>query len=267
MHIRVGEFMRSNKLIVIMLFCMSLFLCSCSLAKLESSEDYNNSIIPEVKYDNYITKYERPSKKLDELKKNYTSYENEKVTKLAFELEKSQIIYLEYYNDRIFYDDNHRKVYKYFKEGFSKSAIEKIDDNRFKDLILEISNSNYILEEIDGKYRVAIDYNSFKKYYSYMNTEGRSYFYIKESEVDKPYLLDGEFNIDLYELAERIVETDDFILKYPFSMRVNEMLSLNTDRIWSILLGEEFSEVVDENSIVKGNYRTLYRYLSSTESE
>jgi hypothetical protein len=242
---------------------MSLFLCSCSLNTLEDSQEYLDRETPEVKYDNYIIKYERPSVKLKELNENHTSYDSDEVTSLSFELEKSQMMYLEYYNDRIFYDDNHRKIYKYFKEEFSKGAIEKIDDLRFRDLMLEIYNSNYVLEKIDGNYEVLIDYSTYKKYYSSMNTEGRSYFYIKEREIGKPYMLDGEFNIDLYELGDRIVETDDFILKYPFSKRVNEMLYLNTDRVWAILLGDEVSKVVDEDMIVKGNYRTLYRYLSS----
>lgn len=255
--------MRVNKLMIIMLFCMPLFLCSCSLGKLEYEDVYEDKIIPEIKYDNYITRYERPSKKLSELKENHKIYDSDKVTSLAFELEESQIMYKEYYNDRIFYDDNHRKLYKYFEEGFSRAAVDKIDDQRFKALIDEILNSNYILESINGRYRVVIDYNSYKKYFSSMNTEGRSYFYIKEREVESPYMIDGEFNIDLYELGDRIVETDDFILKYPFSKRVNEMISLNTKRVWSILLGNEVSKVIDEDSIVKGNYRTLYRYLSS----
>lgn len=256
--------MRTNKLILtVLLFCMSLFLCSCSLNTLNKEEEYLEREIPEVKYDNYITKYDRPSEKLMDLNENHTKYDSDEVTKLSFELEKSQLIYLEYYNDRIFYDDNHRKVYKYFKEGFSKYAIEKISDSRFKDLMLEIYNGNYLLEKVDGSYEVIIDYNSYRKFYSSMNTEGRSYFYIKEREIEKPYMIEGEFNIDLYELGDRIVETDDFILKYPFSKRVNEMLYLNTERVWAILLGDDVSKVVDENSIVKGNYRTLYRYLSS----
>jgi len=255
--------MRTNKLIIAGLFCMSLFLCSCSLITLEQERPYLDRDIPEVKYDNYITKYERPSVKLKELSENHTSYDSEEVTSLSFDLEKSQMMYLEYYNDRIFYDDNHKKVYKYFKEEFSKRAIENIDDVRFKDLMLEIYNSNYILEKIDDNYEVVIDYKAYEKYYSSMNTEGRSYFYIQEREIKNPYMIDGEFNIDLYELGDRIVETDDFILKYPFSKRVNEMLYLNTERAWTILLGGEVSKVVDEDRVVKGNYRTLYRYLSS----
>ncbi|MGB3366943.1 MAG: hypothetical protein WBA54_05620, partial [Acidaminobacteraceae bacterium] len=247
-------------LILTTLFCMSLFLYSCSLNGFDKETAYIDREIPKIKY---IINYEKPSIKLKELSENYTNYDSYEVTSLSFELEKSQKMYLDYYNDRIFYDDNHRRVYKYFKEGFYKRAIESISDIKFKELMLEIYNSNYVLEKINDNYEVNINYKAYRKYYSSMNTEGRSYFYIKEREIEKPYMIDDELNIDLYELGDRIVETDDFILKYPFSKRINEMLYLNTERVWSILVGNEVSEVVGDDMVVKGNYRTLYRYLSS----
>lgn len=255
----------TKKLYSVIFIVISLFivigLSGCEDSSRSESFSYKDQKY--TKYDNYTEKYVSPRDKMKTLEREYKNYSEEVVTDLAFELEKSQIKYLNYYNDKIYYDGNHKKVYEYFKDGFSREVVERIDDTEFKSLMEEIIDSNYTLKLVNDMYDVVIDYEGFDKYYLYMSTEGRSYFYIKEREYLSPWEENGELAVELYDLGDRIVEADDFILKYPFSKRINEILMLNTKRVWNILVGTEKNSISDDDGNVKGNYRSLYRYLAS----
>jgi len=238
------------KKIIILITILILTLTSCIL--------FDQNDVYKIDYKK-ISKLEKPNIILQNINSAISNQsDKEYISRLLFELEESQIKYLNYYNDKIFYNNNHRKIYSFFREGFNRSKLKTIKDEGFRELLSEILDCSYKITKIDKLYGVVIDYDKYKKYKNYMTEEAKLYFHI-QIVANRDKKLKNELSV--FEIANRIIEADNFVIKYPFSKKINKVILYNTNLFWEIFDGKDNEKIIDKNGYVRLEVVNIYKYL------
>lgn len=111
-------------------------------------------------------------------------------------------------------------VYETFTVDVSK--LDSASLSLYQDIVVK---NGYRVHMSEGMAYPIIDYSYFKKYYDNLTDETKEIINILASDSDKPMFNDGGLVVSYEELVGKILNTEDFLNKYPGSLYFDTALS------------------------------------------
>lgn len=161
---------------------------------------------------------------------------------MVLKLEEIQGNYIERYTEELFMEEYQMELItlsdvfdseladkEYASEDYLFFSVDKIKDIKnesLKQLVEKIIQGKYKLINMEGAYYPIIDYEGLKVYEAYLSEDIKEYIDLKSMESNMPVILDGGITISFDELAERLIRTENYLLKYPDSVKYEEILRL-----------------------------------------
>ena len=128
---------------------------------------------------------------------------------------------------------------------FPEESIKDIKDVKLREEIENLFSSKYKLINIEGQYYPIVDYEKFKHYNKHMSDEIKDYIKIKAKGSNDPMALDAGLRISYNELANRIVEVENYIQKYSEGKKYEEMLGMYRDWLGFYIAGLPNTPIAD----------------------
>lgn len=130
----------------------------------------------------------------------------------------------------------------------TQDQIDQMDNDELRKELDRLQAENYRLINLEGQYYPAVNYEGFKKYEDHVSDEIKDYIALKARDSNKPLALDGGLYISYEELADRIIETENYIKKYGEGDRYGEALEMYKNKLSMYLLGIPNTPITEENS-------------------
>ncbi len=188
--------------------------------------------------------------------------------------EKTQVMYkyhayllaqLPEYDKKIFYQGNHKMVYKYFYYAYQTKIIDTIEEKTFKDVMKELDISGYYLKREKDLYHPFIEYGRLETTFVGMTDEGAKYLEImdlKDGIVSKKHPEKENY----YKKVEKLLlKCDYFINKFQLSEKNHEIQSIFNKELSVYIFGNELFESYDSYS-GKVNEGLLNSYLRLSQN-
>lgn len=250
-------------------------LCLAALLSAENTVIWPSAFQPSLEYNpleelgrkiNMMTnREEAPSKILRFIRGNLHQLSAQEKTKLMYKYQ----AYLQYersvYDEKIFYQGNHKMVYKYFYYAYQPQKIEEIEEKPFKDVMTELHESGYYLKRDRGLYHPFIDYKRLKDTFSGMSDEGLSYLEIHALEDIVAERRSPKKSNYYNDVEKLLLKCDNFINKYPLSEKRHEIQVLFNEELGIYIFGNESFESYDK-STGKVDQSLLNSYLRLSNS-
>ncbi len=220
--------------------------------------DYNNI----VKGDN------EPFVLVKFIDENIKGVTEEEAIEMIMRLEEIQEGYKELYTDELFTEGYQMELLSLSEVVqpnnllFDEENIEEIKNGDLKELVQKLIDGKYKLINIEGGFYPIIDYEALKDYDEYISEEIRDYIHIRSMDSNKPAALDAELRITFDELSERLIETENYILKYPSGKRYEELLRLYGTYLGFYIGGLDNSPIYDhETKIITDDVLNSYKKI------
>lgn len=101
--------------------------------------------------------------------------------------------------------------------------IKDAADEKLKNKLIETRDSGFKLIPLEGAYYPIINYEKYKIYQPYVDPDLKAYIDIAASESEQQYLNDAALTIPWPELARRTIRAEEFISKYPASVKSEDV--------------------------------------------
>lgn len=158
---------------------------------------------------------------------NIKSLSRENATIMVKGLEEVQATYLEDFQERYFDSQVQENLLKAFNSGIEvEDFIEKIDDDRLVGLLKETKKLGYRIEMAEGSFFPIVDYGFYERYSSCVTEDMEEYINIRAIESTEVPARDAALVISWKELVNRAMDQENFINKYPESIRLEEVREL-----------------------------------------
>ncbi len=191
---------------------------------------------------------EAPYKVLRLIKDKLYQFSPQEKTKLMYQYH----AYLQYersvYDEKIFYQGNHKMVYKYFYYAYRPEWIQQIKEKPFKDIMLELDESGYYLKRSNSLYHPFIDYKRLKETFNGMSEEGTYYLEIHALADIVSEREDPKKSNYYNEVEKLLLKCDNFINKYPLSAKRHEVQALFNEELRVYIFGNESFESYDKST-------------------
>lgn len=233
--------MRKNEkcLILLISIILLLFLSSCSpkksnsekeISSLNTYEENNINKSEEeilIEFNNMIKEEKEPYELVNYIDENIEKTSKDVATIMIENFLKVQENYIEVYSDELFKDNRQVIINKiYSEDNLDIKNIDNIDDEATKEILKIILKGKYKIINIEGAYYPEIDYNKLKNYSKYLTQEITEYIEIKNIESENPFLIGTSLVITWDELSERLIGVEEYLVKYPETLRLEELLRL-----------------------------------------
>ena len=153
--------------------------------------------------------------------------------------EKSQRSYKDTYMNILLEGDFQQSLIQVYGSEVLSEEINKISEGDLKDLLAELFDGGYKLISLEGSYYPFIDHGFFKRYYDFVSMEFKDYYEITASESDNIYSMDAGLVISWDEIAERLIDSEDYLINYPSdSIRKVEISRLYMNYLSAYLYGQ-----------------------------
>ncbi len=203
-------------------------------------------------------------------------------TEMINRLEEIQLGYIDRYTEELFMEEYQMELItlseifnsnsedkEYSVEDylfFDVEKIEEIKNENLKQLVERIIEGKFKLINMEGAYYPIIDYEGLKVYGDYISEEMNDYLDLKSMESNMPVILDGGITISFDELAERLIKTENYILKYPDGQKYEEVLRLYGIYLKFYFEGSPNTLIYDyESKIIKDEVLASYERLKNME--
>lgn len=169
------------------------------------------------------------------------------------------------YDKKIFYQGNHKMVYKYFYYAYQPQWISTIEEKPFRDVMEELHSSGYLLKRSRNLYHPFIDYTRLEETFAGASDEGLKYLEIKALE-DIVIERGDPKKTSYYKNVEKLLlKCDYFINRYPLSEKNHEIQSLFNEELNNYIFGNKLFESYD-NFTGKVDQSLLNSYLSLSKN-
>lgn len=206
----------------------------------------------------------------------------EYATEMIKELEEVQEGYIERYTDQLFMEEHQMELLSLSEVGqtgndetktnienllfFDETKIEEIKNANLNELVKKLIQGKYRLINMEGAFYPIIDYEALKVYNDYLSEEMKEYIDIKSMDSNMPTILDAGIVISFDQLAERLVKTENYILKYPDSIKYEEILRLYGVYLKFYLEGSSNTPIYDfESKKIKDEIISSYKKVKDMD--
>lgn len=170
------------------------------------------------------------------------------------EFELVQEKYMNIYAEELYKSNRQEILNLTFPNGeYDPQKLDAIEDGELKQLVTKIAESKYKLINVEGSFFPIIDYGSFKKYEKYLSEDMKGYLNIKSLESDSPSMTDGGLIITWDELANRLIKTEKYLMKYPEGLKNEEILRLYGEYLIKYMSGGDNTPIynMEDNKILE----------------
>lgn len=201
----------------------------------------------------------------------------ENATEMIKELEEVQEGYIERYTEKLFMEEHQMELLTLSEVQhseakiedylfFDNSKIEEIKNGNLKELVNNIMEGKYKLINMEGAFYPIIDYEALKIYNDNISDEMKEYIDLKSMDSNMPTILDAGLVISFDQLAERLVKTENYILKYPNSIKYEETLRLYGVYLKFYLEGSSNTPIYDyESKKIKDEVLSSYKKVRNMD--
>ncbi|NLW22495.1 MAG: hypothetical protein GXY88_04435 [Tissierellia bacterium] len=216
----------------------SIGILKAETTNLEEEEEEN--IIKDFR--NIVKSNNEPFALVNFIDQNIDKVNEEYRVEMIRELEEVQEKYIEKYTEQLFIEDYQMELLSLsgllqstedeaerdFSSFlfFDESKLEEIKNVNLKELVDKIFKGKYRLINMEGAFYPIIDYEKLKDYSKYLPDYIKDCIELKSMESNMPTILDGGLVISFDELSQRLIAAESYILKYPESIKHEEVLRL-----------------------------------------
>jgi hypothetical protein len=242
-----------------------------------SIEDDKEKIMQEFR--NMVKSHNEPMILVKFIDENIEKMQEKDAVEMIKSLEEVQEEYLEKYTEQLFTKDYQMELISLSgipqssegqdKDGnyenlfFDEAKTKEIKNGNLKELMEKIIKGKYKLINMEGSFYPIVDYEALKSYDKYLSDEIKDYLEIKSMDSNVPTMLDAELLISFDELAERIIKTEEHIIKYPEGIKYEELLRLYGVYLKFYLQGSDNTPIYDnETKIIKDEVLSSYKKVA-----
>lgn len=190
-------------------------------------------------------KNSKPKEMYDYLNQNIGGLNKEGATEALGILVSTLEEYETTYNEQLFTGNNPDLMYQYFELQFDYNKIASIKEKDLKDLLYDITWGGYKIVDAEGTFMVVLDYDSLKTFSKNVNDELKSYIDIMALRFNNPASVDASLVLPPEELAQRILQMENYILSYDNKQREEIMISMYEGYLMVYMSGTENNPVFD----------------------
>lgn len=231
------------------------------------SEDSKDKLIEE--FENVANSDNEPFTLIQFIDENIEKATDEDAIAMILRLEDVQERYIKRYTDELFLGDNQVELLKLSGNElfFDESKIEEIKNADLKQLVDRIIKGKYKLINNEGAFYPIIDYEGLKVYNDYLPDEIRAYIDIKSLDSNEPAVLDGELNVSINEIGERLITIESYIKEYQDNLKFEEILRCYGNYLKLYLEGTDNTPIYNyEDNVIKEEVMSSYKNMSSLKN-
>ncbi|HHV39526.1 MAG TPA: hypothetical protein GXX70_08580 [Tepidimicrobium sp.] len=234
-------------------------------------------------YDSIIKGDNEPYILIRFIDKNIKTATGDETAEMLLKLEAVQEKYIDRYVDQLFTEgyqmellslseiprgENDTKGIKILDElFFDESKVDEIKNGDLKDLIQKLIEGKYRLINLEGAFYPIIDYEELAAYEEYVTEEIGEYIRIRALESKEPIALDAELIVTFDQLSQRLIDMENYMIKYPKSKKYDKILELYEEYLDGYLAGLPNSPIYDyETKIIREDVRGSYERLMLDEN-
>lgn len=230
-------------------------------------EENNSNFIKDI-HDIRDTK--RPKDLVEYLEEHSSEMEIEELSEAIYTLNTMQKKYLEYYNKEIEPIKYQRQITLGVKnvEEITIDSLEdidkyfnKVEDENFKNIIIEAYKGNYELSRKDSKYIFAINYNLYEKYRNISPEVGSL---IEISSEEQEFLNSREY--ELKTLNDKLLKLEKHLRNYKDGLDYEELLRIYSNNLLVFLEGDSRIILVDRENLFRPEVIKVYNKISDGDS-
>ncbi|MDF2524641.1 MAG: hypothetical protein K0R31_2282, partial [Clostridiales bacterium] len=151
------------------------------------------------------------------------------------------------------------KMSKVYKVDFDLNKLDSIQDKEVKDLLTETKDSAYKVETAEGTFFPVINYEYYKKYSTYVNTDIKDYIDIMAVESNKVPAKDAALMIGWDEIINRALIQEKFIKNNASSVKVSDVRQLLKKYFSFMIFGANNTPLFSyETKTIKPEAKTVY---------
>ncbi|KRQ87141.1 hypothetical protein ABG79_00939 [Caloramator mitchellensis] len=246
-----------KRIINLMLIFFIVLQVGCANGVSDKEEIKQETEIME-QLDKIIQNGNKMDKVIDFINSNISLVSRENASKMINMLEKEQEKKLALLEEKFYSKDFQERFIKLYGSGFDINNIKDLQDEELKKLILETTTEGYRIETAEGYFFPIIDYESYKKYSSYVTDDIKEYINIMSLESTKVPAKDAALIIGWNEVIERAINQERFIKNYPNSAKINEIKQLYKKYLGFILYGVDNTPIFNEDGLILKDVKNTY---------
>lgn len=189
-----------------------------------------------------------PSKVLTYISKELDGLSPQEMTELMYKYHAYLLAQRPEYDKKIFYQGNHKMIYKYFYYAYQPALIETIEERPFKEVMTELDASGYYLKRDKDLYHPFIDYERLQTAFSGMTDEGVKYLEIVALKDVVSTRKVPKKEIYYKNVEKLLLKCDYFINRFPLSEKAHEIQALFNEELSVYIFGNESFESYDNAS-------------------
>jgi hypothetical protein len=178
------------------------------------------------------------------LSENIEKVSKDEASKMVLKLEEVQKAFFPELEDRFINDDEiGPKLNDLLKPEYNIDeindidSINKINDAKLKQLLLDTQNGGYKVDMAEGMFYPVIDYSVYKKFGSYLTDDIKDFIDLMAVESNKAPAKDAALVISWDEVLNRALNQEKFLSTYPDSLKLSEIKALYLKYVFFSLFG------------------------------
>lgn len=179
-------------------------------------------------------------------------------------LEKNRLLY----EEKLLEIDKENELMETFGQDvyFNLSNIDDLKNKELRRQVDKLYSNMYKLENIEGSFYPTIDYDKLRTYKNHISEEWKDYLMIKSLDSNDRTMSDGELNISVDELANRIFKIENYLNQYVNGYRQDEMLEIYDHKMTAYIRGLPNSPIRNHDT---GKIRdeVVYSYKKASNTQ
>lgn len=232
--------------IALIFITLTMIFASCSANGKGVSGAKEKEVISQL--NSMQEKSSKPKEMYDYLNQNISGLNKEGATEALGILVNTLEEYENTYNEQLFTGNNPDLMYKYFEVQFDYNKIASVKEKDLRDLLYDITWGGYKIVDTDGSFMVVLDYDSLKTFSKNVNDELKTYIDIMALRYNNPAAVDASLILPPKELAQRILQMENYILSYNNEQREEMMISMYEGYLMVYMSGSENTPVFDADT-------------------
>ena len=174
-------------------------------------------------YNNMINEETRPFEALSFIEEKIGTVRKEEATAMILSFEEIQSRYLAIYEESLQKDNVRSELLMNFEYNFDSEQVDKIKDATVKSLVNEILKGGYIIICEEGTFTPIQNYQVLEKYSHLLQEEIKDYISYKSAESKRVEDIYDGYLTSWDELAQSLIEIENYLGKYPSSVKEFEI--------------------------------------------
>jgi hypothetical protein len=157
---------------------------------------------------------------------------------------------------------------KVYTPQFDLSKIDTIQNTDLQSILVETRESGYKVETAEGTYFPVMNYESYKRYSSYVTSDIKDYINIMAVESNNTPAKDAALIIGWDEIIRRALSQEQFIKIYGSSPKVADIKTLQNKYLTFMLFGANNTPLFDyESKTINSTAKEVYLNAIKNNSE